>query len=122
MTRFSAQLQTFAIKTHSNAEAVVTSVTDTVYSELINGGQLSGAPGQPHDLRDKFEVTRGSLTSTIVTSDKSARSVEDGVSHKHGVPLTKLKSPLGGFHSLALILAARQAIIDNAVRKVADNG
>ncbi len=120
--QFSAQLKTFAIKTHSNAGAVVTIVTDTVYGELINGGQLSGAPGQPHDLRDKFEVKRETLVSTIATSDKSARSVEDGISYKHGVPLTKLKSPIGGFHSLALILAARQAIVDNAARKVNSNG
>ncbi len=119
--QFSAQLKSFGNKTRSNLGAIQDRVTDTVYTELVNGGTISGAPGQPDDLRAKFERSDEGLSSTILTKDHSALAVESGISQYDGSPI-KLKSNVGGFHSLALILAARQAIVDGAARKVGGNG
>ncbi len=81
---------------------VFTTAVDIVEDSVVNGNPLLGSPGQPEDLRDGDWVKsyENDWVAVIQTSEKSARSVEDGISYKYGVPLTKLKSDKGGFHSV----------------------
>lgn len=84
---------------------VFTTAVDIVDDAIVNGSQPLGSPGQPHDLRDgDFVKTYENPWSAVIqTSEKSARSVEDAISYKFGTPLKKLKSPIGGFHSVRIV-------------------
>jgi hypothetical protein len=81
-------------------ENILRTLVDLMYYSIVYGSHETGSPGQPHDLREgQWQVTIGNGFARIFTKDKSARSVEEGISRKYGGPI-ELKSHLGGFHSV----------------------
>ncbi len=113
LPEFSRQLQTTEAQ-------IVREVTDIAFGSIVNGSLLTGSPGQPDDLRDGdwVESFPSQTSGKISTSEPSARSVEDGISYKFGTPLTKLKSEIGGFHSLALTHQNADKIIGAVIQRV----
>lgn len=91
---------------------------DLALESIVNGSSLTGAPGQPEDLRQgQWAVTSESLDSKISTTDSSAQAVEDGISHFNGHPIT-LDHPGGGFHSVALSRLGFDKLATAAVNRV----
>ena len=92
------------------------------YDSIVNGSPLTGSPGQPRDLRkpDSWSKTKLSEGERIISSvEPSALSVEDGIAYKKGgQPIKRLKSDIGGFHSVALTAQNGDKLIQEALRKV----
>lgn len=80
---------------------ILHSVVEQSFDSIVNGSMETGSPGQPRDLREpgRWNITFGKGFARIWTKEKSARSVEEGISRKYGGAIT-LKSDIGGFHSL----------------------
>ena len=80
---------------------------------IVEGSELTGAPGQPVDtgfLKGSFQRFYDSPTKqTIATNVVYAPAIEDGVG-QHGA-LT-LRSKVGGFHSISLTYVGLQRILD----------
>lgn len=117
---FLKQLAEFSKKVERTEEEVFHAFVDEMADVIVNGSPITGSPGQPHDLRDGDWTTRyeSDTVAVISTSEPSARSVEDGISYKHGRPLTKLKSPVGGFHSLKTAVAGSDKVLIHVVRRL----
>lgn len=109
------------IRLKETDEKVLKTVVEIAKDSIVNGSALTGAPGQPHDLRDKWKVTIGKGFARIHINEKSARSVEEGISRKYGGPI-KLKSPIGGFHSVKLTRSSIRKILAQAVETHAPKG
>lgn len=119
-TTFTSHLPEFERRLTNEWAAIHDGVVELAHNSLVYGSAMTGAPGQPADLREgQFKIIRESeLETTVATDDPSARSVEDGISYKHGgVPIT-LHSPIGGFHSLALTEQHGDKIIEAVTRRV----
>ncbi len=124
VNRFSADLTGFGIECKTIIKEVFDGVVALVGESIVVGSGITGAPGQPEDLRDGDwrMAPEGELVALVSTDDKSARSVEDGISYKYGTPLKKLKSSLGGFHSVKLTHAGGDKIVASVVRSVVGKG
>jgi hypothetical protein len=116
---FASQLQAFAEKAKQREREVFTRSVEAVAQSVVFGSEITGSPGQPEDLREGQWVTQydGESTATISTDDPSARSVEDGISHLHGGPIT-LNSPIGGFHSVLQTRLGFEKIVEDVTQKV----
>ncbi len=124
VSRFAAGLSKFDLKCRATVVQVFDGVVSLVGESIVVGSGITGAPGQPEDLRDGDwrRAPEGELVALVSTKDKSARSVEDGISYKHGTPLKKLKSSMGGFHSVKLTVAAGDRIVQSVVTSVTGKG
>jgi hypothetical protein len=78
---------------------ILRSTVEMARDSVVFGNAEYGSPGQPEDLRDKWKITYGKGFARLFVNEKSARSVEEGISQKYGGPIT-LKSDIGGFHSV----------------------
>ena len=116
---FADDINKFAIKVQTNSQAVFVNTASHAYESIVNGDQLTGAPGQPVDtgaLRASWQLTFDSPTdATISTNLAYAPAIEDAVG-PHGT-LT-LRSQVGGFHSLALTVAGMSRIVAAETAKV----
>lgn len=118
---FVAQLAEFSKKLERTEKEVFHAIVDLANESVVLGSPITGSPGQPADLRDGDWTTvyEGETSALISTSERSARSVEDGVSHKHGgVPLSKLHSPIGGFHSVGLTQQHFDKIVEEVIHRI----
>lgn len=124
VSRFAAGLSAFDLKCKATVAQVFDGVVSLVGESIVVGHGVTGAPGQPEDLRDGAwrRAPEGALVALVSTKDKSARSVEDGISYKHGTALKKLKSSMGGFHSVKLTHASGDKIVAAVVRSVTGKG
>lgn len=121
-----SHLPEFARELEQTERFVFRYVVELSAESVINGSALTGAPGQPADLRDAdpssgkdWQIVYGADNSAVIgNADKSARSVEDGISYRWGTALTRLHSDVGGFHSVALTHANADKIIVEVVRRV----
>lgn len=121
MTTFTSRLPVFLRQLDADVPALRRELAKEAYESIVNGSSLTGAPGQPADLREgQWTIAEtGPDTTTVGTSEKSARSVEDGISYKHGGRLLKkLKSPLGGFHSTKLTHQNAEPLVKKVVNSV----
>lgn len=102
----------------ARTKAIQDGVVELATESVVNGSTLTGAPGQPEDLREKFQTVPESDTSAIVgVTDPSARSVEDGISYAFGGVPAKLHSAIGGFHSFKLTEAALPRLAQTMVQR-----
>jgi hypothetical protein len=102
------------------ARAIFLGVATEAQRSIVEGSELTGAPGQPVDvgyLKGSWSppVIDGS-TATIGTNAEYAEAIEDGIG-KYG-PLT-LRSQVGGFHSVALTIAGMDRIVEHVTNEVA---
>jgi hypothetical protein len=116
---FAEDISKFATKVQTNSQAVFVNTASHVYESIVNGDQLTGAPGQPVQtgaLRASWNLTFDSPTdATISTNMVYAPAIEDAVG-PHG-SLT-LRSQVGGFHSVALTVAGMPRIVAAESAKV----
>lgn len=99
-------------------DSIHTGTFNLVRKSIIEGDPISNAPGQPEDLRDKFQpVDEGARKTSLGVADRSAASVESGISQFNGHPIT-LHSPIGGSHSIKLTRMAEDAIVRKVVTDV----
>lgn len=119
MVRFEDALKRAVIEIEGLTKDIVTTAVELTADSIVNGSSVTGSPGQPADLRDGAWKTQhlSDYYAVISTTAKSARSVEDGMSYKHGRPLTKLHSDIGGFHSALATAAAFPRLLSEAVKK-----
>jgi len=116
---FDAQLRDFNAKLARRVHDVFVRSTEEVQESIVEGSPVTGAPGQPVDtgaLKGSWQQRRHERflwdTSTPL---EYAPAIEEGVSWYGDM---KLRSEVGGFHSVALTRAAWQKIVDHAVREV----
>ncbi len=98
---------------------VFVGVVGELQRSIVEGSELTGAPGQPVDtgaLRASWQTVFDSPTAaTIGTNLVYAPAIEDGVG-EHG-PLT-LRSPVGGFHSVAHTVTNAGRVVDAVTSRV----
>lgn len=80
-------------------EGILKTTVELARESVVFGNAEYGSPGQPTDLRDKWKITYGTGFARLFVNERSARSVEEGISLKYGGPI-KLHSDEGGFHSV----------------------
>lgn len=122
VTTWKSNLKVFIPEMEYDIKQVREGVAVECFESIVFGSASTGAPGQPDDLREgQWSVADDGPDSTLIsTADPSARSVEDGISHKFGGPIT-LKSPIGGFHSVKLTHQNAERLVEPVVLKVVGN-
>jgi hypothetical protein len=120
MSRFADQLRAFAAKAERITRDTFVNTTTEVQRSVVEGSEVTGAPGQPVDLGNLKNSFIPQFTSNTTwettTVFRYAPSIEDGFSYQWGVPLT-LRSKVGGFHSVKLTRAGWERIIETAAKQ-----
>lgn len=120
---FDGDLKLFADKVLTRHKQVFVGSVQHVHTSVVDGSPVTGAPGQPVDtgnLRASWQQTYpAEYIGEVYTNVEYAPAIEEGVG-PHG-PMT-LRSPTGGFHSVALTRAAWQQVVDDEVRKATSTG
>lgn len=119
MSDFAGELAAFSAKTAQKLEAVFVGSGDEVFRSVVEGSEITGAPGQPvapagvpnaGKLRDSFTKERASPTEIVIASDVDyAVDVEYNlggfVYHNHGPHSRDLTA--AGFPRILDVVAAR---------------
>lgn len=114
-------LAAFRLKVESRLKGVVLQSYTTALDSVTTGSAITGAPGQPVDtgnLRASWPANsrmESPLEALVATNVDYAPAIEEGIG-PHG-PMT-LRSPVGGFHSVAITRANWQKVVDHAVSVV----
>lgn len=115
---FTTQIAAFNATAKRQVSRAFHIATEEVKRSLVDGSEITGAPGQPVDqfiLRPSFIDGFVSPTLWQVTTDKLyAKFIEAGATARG--PLT-LRSKVGGFHSKELTEDGWPAIVRHAVRE-----
>lgn len=110
---FSGDLERFAKKTITNSNAVFLGVGDECLRSIVEGSEITGAPGQQVDtgaLKSSWQRWFPSPTEQRIATDAPyALQEEDGISYL-GKPITR-HSAVGGPHSTKLTVAGFPAIL-----------
>lgn len=121
MSSFESDLKDFAAKVQDRLKGVVTEGAIEVQHSVVEGSEITGAPGQPVDtgtLKGSFIPERiNDLEWMISTNLVYAPPIEAGIG-PHG-SLT-LRSKVGGFHSVALTRAGWPRIVETVVPRIAE--
>lgn len=120
---FEGDLNKFSAKVERMTDEVFLGVVDECHRSVVEGSEITGAPGQPVDtgvLKGSWIKSFTSPTEAIISTNVVyARPIEDGVG-KYG-PLT-LRSKVGGWHSVALTIMGFERVVDYVTRKVKNAG
>ena len=115
--RFSRDLSNFAKMVGAREELLYNRVVAHIHRSILDGSEVTGAPGQPVDTGDLY-------LSWKERGSRAARSV-DFYSELPYAPIiednwrgAQLRSPVGGFHSVKLTVAAFDAIVRHELRRV----
>ena len=113
MSRNEDAVRQMVAQIHAKTSAIFEDVGMEAQRSIVEGSELTGAPGQPVDtgnLKGSWSRWYDSPTKqTIGTNVVYAPAIEDGIG-PHG-PMT-LRSQVGGFHSVAHTLNGLQRILD----------
>lgn len=119
MSSFRDQLREWSAKVHTQNAAVFDGVVEEVRRSIVDGSELTGAPGQPVDtgtLKASWITDRPDAnTATIATNVDYAPYIEDGGNSRG--PFT-LRSEVGGFHSVAQTAANFDRIVSAVASRV----
>lgn len=112
-------LKDFGVKLRRLEWEVFKHVVAAAHESIVNGSTITGSPGQPADLREgKWTLQLESEDVAILScAEPSARSVENGISRYDGHPI-KLKSAVGGFHSVGQTEQHFDKLVDEVARQV----
>lgn len=95
--------------------AVVEGVEAEAFRSIVEGSEITGAPGQPvasGDLKRSWKMEQETPNRVLIATDKFyAPWIEEGVN-------MTLRSTEGGFHSVALTTAGMQRIADHVAAQV----
>lgn len=112
MAAFAADMRAFQIKIEARTRAVFHGVVTEVTRSVVEGSDLTGAPGQLVDtgnLRASFHTSYPTAdTAELSTNVVYARMAEEG-RREDGRAITQ-RSEVGGFHSIALTIAGYDRI------------
>jgi hypothetical protein len=119
MTAFSDQVRGFTMKVLGQSNEVFVGSTVEAQRAIVEGSEITGSPGQPVDTG----ALKGSWipefvdanTWEMTTNLEYAPPIEDGVG-RFG-PLT-LRSQVGGFHSVKLLVANWDRVVAFVARQV----
>lgn len=113
---FESDIRSFGLKVQTRLKDVVTESGIEVQRSLVEGSELTGAPGQPVDtgnLKSSFIAERLSdYEWQITTNVEYAPEIEENLRG------ATLRSKVGGFHSKALTEAGFPRIVDVSVKRV----
>lgn len=126
---FEDAIASFSAKLEADEEAVFLAVVADTEASIRVGSPVTGAAGQPvgqygpgyhpgkigGTLRNSYQTEFiGDREAVISSNLPYALPIEEGIG-KHG-PL-KLRSTVGGFHSIKATAAAFQRLVDEVVRR-----
>lgn len=115
-TAWERDLGKFTAKLDGIAEAMVPAIGAAVMESIQVGSPITGAPGQPVDtgfLRNSWQIAFPSKErAEITTKTEYAEAIEDGVG-RYG-PM-QVRSPVGGFHSVALTRMNFDRLVDHVL-------
>lgn len=118
MTKNTDAVRVMLAQINATTSAIFEDVGMEAQRSIVEGSELTGAPGQPVDTGNlKSSWTRwydSPTRQTIGTNVEYAPNIEDGVG-PHG-PLT-LRSTVGGFHSVAHTLNRLQNVLDVVTKR-----
>ncbi len=118
---FDGDLKRFGLKCEVRTHEDFVGVTTEVHRSLVEGSEITGAPGQPVDegiLKGSFIPRFLSPWSWVdETNLEYAPSIEDGLSYANGGTPMTLRSPVGGFHSAKLTVAGFQKIVETVNKR-----
>lgn len=113
---FADDIAKFTVKLDRVGENLVPRIGQLTQQSIVEGSALTGAPGQPVDtgnLRNSWHLSFPEPgVAQITTHVEYAEVIEDGVG-RYG-PL-RLRSAVGGFHSVKMTRMAFSRIVDHAV-------
>lgn len=113
---FSDDIDRFLLKLESREAALLPAVASAVQDSIVNGSPVTGAPGQPVDtgaLRASWSLDFPSATEARIST-----KIEYAPIIEHNLRGAKLRSQVGGFHSVALTRAGFQKLVDAEVRRM----
>lgn len=120
---FGDDLKLFAENLDNRLREVFTESTVEVHRSVVEGSEVTGAPGQPVDTGALRASWTPELLSELLWQDSTyldyAEPIEEGVG-PYG-QLT-LRSAVGGFHSVALTRGGWQRIVEYVREEVVPNG
>lgn len=118
MTTFAQQLNGWTEKVEFRTREMFTQTVSEIERSVKFGSEITGAPGQPVDtgfLRNSWgPIWVGPNNVVIGTNVEYARPIEDGTSRGRAM---KLRSAVGGFHSVKITMSAVDRIMKYIVRK-----
>lgn len=113
---FSDDLRRFREDLKRKHDAVFAGVVTEVHRSIVEGSEITGAPGQPVEtghLRASWNTRfLGPHTAVISTNVEYAPIIEENLRG------ARFRSKRGGAHSVALTVLGFQNIIDHVVRRV----
>lgn len=118
MSRFEQQVNIFARKVDDRARKVLAGSVEAIKVSIRDGDPFTGSPGQPvqmGDLRDSWDSTVDGDEGHVFSSHPAAKVIESGT--RAGRALV-LRSSQGGFHSVALTIAAADRLVEGVAREV----
>lgn len=114
---FDQDLGRFTLKLRAR-KALFVNVAGATKRSITDGSQVTAAPGQPVDtgaLKASWILGFPSPTlAEITTNIVYAPVIEDNVRG------ARLRSKVGGFHSVKLTVAGFQRLVDDETRKLSD--
>lgn len=129
---FSGDLRAFRIKVEQRAKDTLIEATTLAHESIVEGSEITGAPGQPVDtgfLKGSWQASfPDDVTGRVATNVIYARSIEEGVPVKtdFGVPrppeMESTRRPgershVGGSHSFKLTIASWDRVQAEALRR-----
>lgn len=126
----SEDLRLFRDKVAKRSQAVFLGSVDAVHGSVVEGSEISGAPGQPVDTGNLVNSWQQTFPEELVgqtaTGVEYAPAVEAGQQAPYTTPSgaevtprpMQFRSSVGGAHSVKLTRAAWARIVEAVVRKV----
>jgi len=116
---FGDDLRLFADKVEARVQDVFIGCTGEVQRSVVEGSEVTAAPGQPVDTG----TLKGSWIGEFESADAwhTTTNVEYAPYIEEGVGMT-LRSEVGGFHSVALTRGGWQKIVDTVRDEVVRDG
>lgn len=112
---FEAQIQAFEAKVDDRLRRVFNGCAIELQRSVVEGSEITGAPGQPVDTGYLKSSWIGQFTDSwrwlLTTGASYAKHIEEAVG-------LHLRSEVGGFHSISLTRGGWQKIVDAVVRQV----
>lgn len=115
MEDFAAGLAAWGNEAAQDAQAIFDGTLDELERSVVEGSELTGAPGQPVGntgrLKRSWQTTRPAPDIGEISTDLDyAPIVEDGAMPLH--------SPVGGSHSVKLTVAGFDRVVDAVAQRV----
>lgn len=116
MADFRGDLKRFAQKTDLRVQGTFVRAAQAVHQSIQEGSAVTGSPGQPVDtgaLRASWILRYESPTSAMISTNLDyAPIIEDNIRG------ARLKSAVGGFHSVKMTIAGWPRLLASVAREV----